>query len=170
MKTALITLTVIIIAIVAVFFILGVMSKSGKAPGLIDGKLSKCPDKPNCVCSEYETSSHYVEPLVIPDNPAFDVFAALINTIKEMGGRVQSERGNYIAATFSSAIFGFIDDLEVRIDSQRKVIHIRSASRVGHSDMGVNRERAVLLKKLYIKKVSEQAAPSTGATPGSGIQ
>ena len=170
MKTVFITLAVIIIAIVALLFILGMMSKSGKATGLIEGKLSKCPDKPNCVCSEYEASSHYVEPLVIPDNPALDSFAVLINSIQEMGGRVRSESENYIAATFSSAIFGFIDDLEVRIDSQRKVIHIRSASRVGHSDMGVNRERAVLLKKLYIKKVSEQATPSTAAIPESGTQ
>jgi uncharacterized protein (DUF1499 family) len=168
MKTALFSLTAIIAAMVVLFFILGVMSRSGKAPGLIDGRLSKCPGKPNCVCSEYKESSHYIEPLVIPDNLTFDTFPALTNAIQKMGGRVETESDNYIAATFSSALFGFIDDLEIRIDSIQKVIHIRSASRVGHSDMGVNRDRAELLQKLYINKVTEQARPSPGTPPESG--
>lgn len=167
MKTALIALTVTIVAIVVLFFILGLMSRSGKAPGLTDGQLRKCPGKSNCVCSEYKESRHYIEPLVIPDNSTIDSFAVLTRAIQEMGGRVQSESGNYIAATFSSAIFGFIDDMEIRIDSQRNVIHIRSASRVGHSDMGVNRERAESLKKLYINKVTEQVRPSPATTPES---
>ena len=168
MKTALITLVIIIVAVAALFFILGVMSKSGKAPGLIDGRLSQCPDKPNCVCSEQKTASHYIEPLVIPENLTFDIFPALKNTIQEMGGHIEIESDNYIAATFSSALFGFIDDLEIRIDSMQKVIHIRSASRVGHSDMGVNRKRAELFKNLYIQRVSEQAGVSPGRMPESG--
>ena len=72
-----------------------------------------------------------------------------------MGGDVQVESGNYLAATFTSAIFKFVDDLEIRIDSTEEVIHIRSASRVGYSDMGVNKKRTELLKKLFNNKVSE---------------
>ena len=71
-----------------------------------------------------------------------------------MGGRIEAESDHYLAATFSSAIFGFVDDLEIRVDSSERVIHIRSASRVGHSDMGVNRKRTELLRKLYLEKVS----------------
>jgi len=168
MKTAIITLIVIIVAVVVLFFILGLISKSGKAPGLIDGKLSQCPDKPNCVCSEQKTASHYIEPLVISENLNFDTVPALKNAIEEMGGRVEVASDNYIAATYSSALFGFIDDLEVRIDSMQKVMHIRSASRVGHSDMGVNRKRVELLKNLYIQSVSEQAGVSPGRMPESG--
>lgn len=168
MKTVLVILTVIIVAVVVLFFIMGLMSKSGKAPGLIDGKLSQCPDKPNCVCSEHKTASHFIEALVIPENITFDNVPALKSAIQEMGGRVEVAGDNYIAAIFSSAMFGFIDDLEVRIDSMQKVIHIRSASRVGHSDMGVNRKRADLLKKMYSKKVSEQTGLSTGRMPESG--
>ena len=168
MKTALITLFFLIVAVVVLFFILGVISKSGKAPGLIDGRLSKCPDKPNCVCSEQKTDKHYIEPAIIPEHITFDTYPALKSAIQEMGGSVQTENDDYLSATFSSAIFGFMDDLEIRIDSLQKVIHIRSASRVGHSDMGVNRQRAELLKKRYLKKVSEQARPLLDTMPESG--
>ena len=61
--------------------------------------------------------------------------------ILKMGGNVQVESGNYLAAIFTSVIFKFVDDLEIRIDSTPEVIHIRSASRVGYSDMDVNKKR-----------------------------
>jgi uncharacterized protein (DUF1499 family) len=72
-----------------------------------------------------------------------------------MGGSFQAESDNYLASTFSSAIFGFVDDLEIRLDSTQNLIHIRSSSRVGYSDAGINRKRAGLFKALYNKKVSE---------------
>lgn len=170
MKTALITLSLLIAAVIVLFFILGVLSKSGKATGLVDGRLANCPDKPNCVCSEQqEDTGHYVEALMIPDDKAADTLPVLKNVILEMGGTIEAESDHYLAATFSSAIFGFVDDLEIRIDSIQKVIHIRSASRVGHGDMGVNRKRAVLLGKLYMQQLAT-AAPSAGATPGSSAQ
>lgn len=157
MKTAVIMLSLLLAAFVVLFFILGVISKSGKAPGLIDGRLTACPDKPNCVCSEHGTVSHFIEPVIIPDNITFDVFHVLKNIIQEMGGTIQVENDTYIAATFTSALFGFMDDMEIRIDSIQKMIHVRSASRVGHSDMGVNRERTELLRSLFRKEVSQQA-------------
>ncbi len=80
-----------------------------------------------------------------------------------MGGTINDESENYIASTFSSSIFGFVDDFEIRIDSSQKVIHIGSASRVGYGDAGVNKKRTELLKKLY-KKISE-ANHSLNATP-----
>lgn len=156
MKTILITLSVLAVAIIALFFILGVMSKSGKAPGLIDGRLSQCPDRPNCVCSEAgNDAGHTTAPIRIPDDSTLDPLPVLKQVILEMGGTVRAESGSYLAATFSSAIFGFIDDLEIRVDAPQRVVHVRSASRVGHSDMGVNRERTELLEKLYINKVSD---------------
>ena len=156
MKTILITLSVLTLAIIALFFVLGMMSKSGKAPGLVDGRLSQCPDRPNCVCSEPgNDAGHTIAPIRIPDDSALDPLPVLKQLILEMGGTVQAESGSYLAATFSSAIFGFVDDLEIRVDVPQRVIHVRSASRVGHSDMGVNRQRSDLLKKLYLNKVSD---------------
>ena len=59
------------------------------------------------------------------------------------------EKDNYFAATYHSGVFGFVDDLEVRIDEATKQIHIRSASRVGYSDMGANMKRVrSLVKRL----------------------
>ena len=73
-----------------------------------------------------------------------------------MGGSIQVENENYFAATFTSTIFGFVDNLEIRIDTNKNVIHIRSASRVGRSDLGVNKKRIERLKLLY-KMSMEQA-------------
>jgi uncharacterized protein (DUF1499 family) len=71
------------------------------------------------------------------------------NSVREMGGSIQVENDNYLAATFASSIFRFVDDLEIRVDKDQKIIHLRSASRVGRSDQGVNRERIERLKSLY---------------------
>lgn len=56
---------------------------------------------------------------------------------------------HYLAATFTSAIFRFVDDLELRIDPRQEVIHIRSASRVGRRDGGVNRRRVEKFKAQF---------------------
>ena len=66
-----------------------------------------------------------------------------------MGGSIQAEKTDYLAATFTSSIFRFVDDLEIRIDTGQEMIHLRSASRVGHSDGGVNRKRVELLKNSF---------------------
>jgi len=72
--------------------------------------------------------------------------------IGEMGGSVQLEKADYLAATFTSSLFRFVDDLELRIDTVQKTIHLRSASRVGHSDLGVNRKRVERLKNAFHSK------------------
>lgn len=165
MKIALIILAFAIVAFIILFFILGVISKSGRARALVGGMLSKCPNKPNCVCSEQtDDINHYIDPIIIPQDITFDTLPILKSVILGMGGTINAERENYIASTFSSLIFGFVDDFELRIDSIQKVIHMRSASRVGYSDAGVNKKRTELFKKLYNKKVSE-ATQSLNATP-----
>jgi uncharacterized protein (DUF1499 family) len=154
MKTILIILSLLILAIIVWFFILGVISKSGKAPGLVEGRLSKCSSKPNCRCSEsVENKEHYIKPLQLSQNSKTDALTSIKKTITEMNGNIQTENENYLAATFTSGIFRFVDDFEIRIDTKEKVIHIRSASRVGHSDMGVNRKRIELFKQLYKKNI-----------------
>ena len=76
------------------------------------------------------------------------------NSIKEMGGSIQAENDNYLAATFTSSIFRFVDDLEIRFDADRIMIHMRSASRVGYSDRGINKKRIEGFKILYKMKIS----------------
>ncbi len=147
-------LLILIIVLVILLFILGVMSRSGEAIGLVDGHLSSCPGKPNCVSSEQASDSgHYIAPISLPEKGADDVLLALKNIIGEMGGSIAIEGDGYLAATFASTIFRFVDDLEIRVDSTQNVIHIRSASRVGHGDVGVNRKRTEVLKQLFEEKM-----------------
>ena len=165
MKTVFIVLSILIVAFIVLLFNFREIPKAGGTSGLVEGMLPKCPNKPNCVCSEHkDDADHYIDPIIIPQNIKFDIFSLVKNVIQDMGGNVQVESDNYLAATFTSAIFKFVDDLEIRVDLTQKVIHIRSASRVGHSDMGVNRKRAELLKKLFNNKVSE-ADKSQQLTP-----
>lgn len=156
MKTTLIIISLLIVAAIILLFILGIMSKSGKANGLVEGNLSRCSDKPNCVCSEYkDDSQHYINPLIIPDNNTDDALAILKTIVREMDGKIQNESDRYFSASFSSALFGFVDDLEVRLDSKKHIIHLRSASRVGYSDRGVNKKRIKLIKKRFNQTISK---------------
>ena len=149
MKLTLIIITAFILTGFVSFFVLGLMSQSGQANGLVEGKLTKCTDKPNCACSEFEADvDHYVEPIGISASTASKALSRIKNSIREMGGSIQVEKGNYVAASFTSSIFRFVDDLEIRVDTDQKMIHLRSASRVGHSDRGVNRKRIERLKNL----------------------
>ena len=126
------------------------MSQSGEAHGLAEGRLKQCPDKPNCVCSEFESDPvHYIEPLVMAAGDAAHVLPRLKTNVREMGGSIQVEETDYLAATFTSSVFRFVDDLEIRIDTGLKTIHLRSASRVGHGDGGVNRKRVERLKNSF---------------------
>ncbi len=153
----------IILAIVAVlaalalarFAMLGHSSKSGDAPGLVSGRLAPCPDEPNCVCSEFgEDTAHYIVPLDYSGALTEKAWREILQIIKELGGEILVANDDYIAATFSSSLFGFIDDVECRLDTSQKRIHIRSASRVGHSDLGVNRKRVEAINRSFNQKMS----------------
>jgi uncharacterized protein (DUF1499 family) len=134
MKIVIVGLLVLLVAGVASFFYMGYKSREGSAPGLVQGKLSPCPASPNCVSSEDGTpQDKLVDPL-----PA-DAWSRIPATVEAMGGRVTQQDGSYIAAEFRSSIFQFTDDVEFRRSAD--AVHVRSASRVGHSDMGVNRKR-----------------------------
>lgn len=157
MKLTLFILISLLIAFVLYLFILGLNSKSGTAAGLIESKLSRCPDTPNCISSEYpEQQAHYISPIKIALDRKINIspLSVLEDIVQEIGGIVEDQNGNYLAATFTSSIFRFVDDVEIRIDKENNVIHLRSASRVGRSDMGANLKRLKLLKKIYKNKTS----------------
>ncbi len=141
--------TVVVAACVR-FALLGAESRGGSAPGLVSGKLARCPDRPNCVCSEFiEDAAHHVAPLDYAGAPPEAARAALLRAIEEQGGSVSAAGDAYIAATFSSALFGFVDDVEARLDGAQRRIQIRSASRVGYSDLGANRKRVERIARSF---------------------
>ncbi|MFT5220557.1 MAG: hypothetical protein ACI9LO_002998 [Planctomycetota bacterium] len=154
MKTLYYILPGLMLAAVIFFIVLGIMSRSGNAAGLIDGKLSACPDKPNCICSEFSgDNSHYLSPLALNKTIAETAMSNLHAVVSELGGEIQTADQYYLAARFKSALFGFVDDLEIRIDVEGQKIHLRSASRVGHGDLGANKKRIDQLKKMYQSRV-----------------
>lgn len=154
MKIVLIVIPALTLAAIVVLFVLGLMSQAGEAKGLVEGKLAKCPNKPNCICTGFEAdATHYIDPITIPQGITSEVLTRLKISVRELAGSIQVENGNYLAATFTSSIFRFVDDLEIRIDSDQKMIHLRSASRVGYRDRGVNKKRVEQLKKLYSMKI-----------------
>ena len=136
-------------------YMLGNNSKTGKAPGLVAERLSACPDTPNCVSSEFpDDPSHYISPLRYPTSLSEEAMDLIKRVIQEVGGEITAEEGAYISATFTSAFFGFVDDVEARNDRANHTIHFRSASRVGHSDFGANRKRVALISSLFNKKAN----------------
>ncbi len=64
MKIVIIIIVTLIVVAILVLFVLGQMSQSGEANGLFEAKLTKCPDKPNCICTEFEAdATHYIDPI-----------------------------------------------------------------------------------------------------------
>jgi len=121
------------------FFFLGVKSKKGTANGLIEGRLGDCPSSPNCASSETGTpEGKMVAPLS-------GTMAQAKAALTSLGGTITSESDDYISATFTSSLFKFVDDVELR-PGDDGVVHIRSASRVGYSDRGANKKRIAAIR------------------------
>ena len=107
--------------------------------GLVDGRLRPCPSSPNCVCSEEDEAS--IAPLAFQGDPD-EAFASLVAHVEDLPRTELVEVGDgYAHAVFQSLVFRFADDVEFRLDPEASVIHVRSASRVGHWDFGANRKR-----------------------------
>ena len=138
-----------ILIIISILFIMAWLSESGPLPRDKNSILAPCPDKPNCVCSEYkEDIQHFIAPITISSKKLPRAMEHIKISIKSLGGQIQTENNAYLAATFSSSFFGFIDDVEFRIDAENQLVHIRSAARSGHSDFGVNKKRVNNLKTI----------------------
>ena len=114
--------------------------------GITDAHLAQCPAAPNCVCSDHGDSddNHAVAALRLTGGSSAEYWTQIVRLVTELGGTVQTDTGTYLHATFVSRIFRFVDDLELRADGE--MIHVRSASRVGYSDLGVNRKRVEALR------------------------
>jgi uncharacterized protein (DUF1499 family) len=117
--------------------------------GVKDGKLAPCPSSPNCVSSQSTDKEHAVEPLRYTA-PTPQAMAALKKVILGMKrSRIADEYNSYIHAEFTSALWRFVDDVEFYVDANVKVIHLRSASRLGKSDLGVNRKRVEEIRAAW---------------------
>jgi len=150
--TFLIILTLIVIAGVALRLAVPRLTRTSVATGIVtvddqsrpgksrpgQSRLGDCPDTPNCQNAE-----------LIVSKPASEVIGTLATLITSQDGTTiitQDER--YLHATFTSRIMAFTDDVEFLVSDDGQSVQVRSASRIGKSDLGANAERVELLRSL----------------------
>lgn len=119
------------------------------AAELPNGKLPPCPDAPCCVCSEFTGTGHAIPPLPILGDPA-EAWAQLLQIVRALkGATILNHTENHLKARVQTAVLRFVDILEFRLDKAGLEIHVRSASRIGYWDLGVNRRRVETIRKLW---------------------
>ena len=143
-------LVVAVIILVPIFGLayLSFTSPTREIPGVVEGKLPSCPKSPNCVCSFDDDKEHGIEPIKVEGDS--DEFFQSLQEKTEQLSRVKkiSSDQNYVHYEVTSLIFRYVDDLEFLLDKEAKLVHVRSASRAGHSDLGVNRKRVKEIRAL----------------------
>jgi len=120
--------------------LLGCAGERPASLGVTAGQLGTCPDSPNCVSSAETRDSHRIAPL----NATLAQVRTAVTAMP--GAQIISEQDQYLYAEFTSRLLGFVDDVEFLAEPAAGVVHVRSASRLGHSDLGVNRERIEALR------------------------
>jgi uncharacterized protein (DUF1499 family) len=117
--------------------------------------LEPCPQSPNCVSTDEDPSDtqHYVDP--IPFGVSTDqAFEAVLEVLENMPRTVvTSTQGFEVHAESRVAVFGFVDDVTIVVDESDSVVRFRSASRVGYSDLGVNRRRYQRFRELFLDRL-----------------
>jgi uncharacterized protein (DUF1499 family) len=143
---------------------------TGERPGDLgvrDRRLAPCKPTPNCVASQADRAAdpgHYVPPLAIRDDPQA-AWAALVAAVRATPrAQIVAERPDYLHAEYASRVFGFVDDVEFQLDPSAKLVHVRSASRVGYSDFGVNRAR---IEEFRTRLAASGVLVGSGAVGGT---
>ena len=112
-------------------------------------QLKPCPDSPNCVSTQSSQAKKKREPIPFAGTAA-EAIARLKRVVGDMARtELVAEDGNYLHYTFKTWPIPYVDDVEFIVDDREKVIHYRSASRVGHSDLGVNSRRMKKVVDAY---------------------
>lgn len=115
--------------------------------GLVEGQLRRCPDSPNCVCSEGEVGEHAIEPLSFIDTEEA-AWSRLVKVVEATSNaRIVTRETGYLRVEFVTPLMRYVDDVEFRLTPE--AIHVRSASRVGRSDLGANRQRVEALRRAF---------------------
>lgn len=108
--------------------------------GVRDGRLIACPESPNCVSSYESSEEHSIAALDGNLNQIQQILVAMD------GANIVEQSSNYLYAEFTSSLMGYVDDVEFLYDAGSNTTQVRSASRVGYSDMGANRTRVEAIR------------------------
>lgn len=147
----------IVIGVIVVIFggmFGGMMLQNGKVPqglGVTDGQLAPMPTSPNAVSSQSTDEAYYVEPFAMKADVQQTKEAFLKASDAYGKYELYKEEANYLHLVFITSTMGYRDDVEIHIDEERGLVHFRSASRVGYSDMGLNRARYEAIRAIYEK-------------------
>jgi len=153
---------------VGVVVILGLVLWARSVPRSADlgvntsGELAACPDSPNCISSMASKPEQFLAPWTYTGS-VDEARGRLLLILRLLpNAEVIADEGNYVAAEFRVAQL-FMDDVEFLIDPLQKVVHFRSASRLGRGDFGVNRKRMVRIGEAF--QTSLSSPPPTAPTP-----
>jgi uncharacterized protein (DUF1499 family) len=144
-----------------IFLILFAACLATKAESTEKKKLPPCQNTPNCVSSQSSDNLHYIAPFKISGSPktAWEELRRLILEHDRM--LITHESKTSLHAEATSLVLQFVDDIDAILDEEAGLIHIRSASRIGHSDFGVNRKRIETfrqqLRKIHV--IAKLATP-----------
>jgi uncharacterized protein (DUF1499 family) len=114
--------------------------------GVKDGRLAPCKISPNCVSSQADPSDreHYIAPIAFRG-----AMADLRRAVESMDRASVINAGrDYLYAEFRTRLMRYVDDVELYYDEKQGLVHVRSASRLGRRDFGVNRSRVEALRRL----------------------
>ena len=137
--------------VASLFFLLSCGGKTDSKLGLTDDlQLSPCGDLPNCVSSD-ENGRHGIEPLRLGTDPATAWEALVAHLESDPSFEITVQEGDYLRAVARTRIFRFQDDVEFHLRSEAKQIAMRSASRIGLSDLGKNRGRLESIRRALAK-------------------
>ncbi len=130
-------------------------SKRPPTIGVVDGCLQPCdPERSNCVCSQHALEGrspgpHHVQPFAY-EGDAGDAMTRIIAVLMQQKNcRIVVNRPDYLHAEYTKEPLGFIDDVEFYLSAAEQLIHVRSASRLGISDFGINRARVQELREAF---------------------
>ncbi len=141
----------IVLAVVVLYGLVLVAnySTSPARIGVVDGKLTPCPDLPNCVSTQSTQSEKWLPPLEMTGSTeqAAEKLKAVLESMP--GTRLVRQSENYLHFEVRSPLMRFVDDVEFLINPHQKQIDFRSASRIGYSDLGVNRTRMEKISRKF---------------------
>ena len=120
----------------------------GTVPRGSKERLPPCPASPNCVSSQDEDQGHGIEPFHYNRSLA-EAKAVLKSLVLSLPRTILvKEDVAYLHVEFTSLLLRFVDDVEFAFDEDTKSVHFRSASRIGYSDLGVNRRRMENIRRM----------------------
>jgi uncharacterized protein (DUF1499 family) len=132
------------------------------------GRLSACPDSPNCVCSHDPDPRHHIDPFPVVGSPRESIARLKTLLAERRHVRLVAERPDYLHFEFRTPLCRFVDDVEFLADATRPdaaVVQVRSASRLGYSDLGTNRKRIESIRREYLGAGANPSAPPAPHPP-----